>query len=431
MKIKIKCAGSRKVAFDDLIPMQGNLKELKEENYQKLKKQILDLGFSAPFFVWSYSKGEVKNKLELLDGHQRYRTLARMREEGISIPLEVPIVDVDASDLDEAKRKILAISSNYGTMTTDGLKEFTDSMNIDFDDMVQSFEFDSIDFEDFELIEPEKYDEEKEDEVPDTPIHPVTTKGDVWILGNHRVMCGDSTMIDDVGKLMDGQKADMVHTDPPYNVDYSNADRPKAGKTDLGIIKNDKMDGESFYQFLLDSFINGKSFCKRDSTIYVWHASSEQINFTQALIDSDWDYKQQIIWKKPMLLGRGRYQWAHEPCLLGISGKPWFTDDRTKTTVWDFGGYNKMGNVHPTQKPIFIPEEAISNSSKIGSNVLDLFLGSGSTLIACEKTNRKCFGMELDEKYCDVIVQRWQDFTGKKAILESNGKTFDELVNQK
>lgn len=230
-------------------------------------------------------------------------------------------------------------------------------------------------------------------------------------------MCGDSTSIDAVDELMDGQKADLLHTDPPYNVDYSNASRPNPSKKDLGKIKNDTMDEKQFYEFLLSSFTTAYCHLKEDSSAYIWHASSEQINFTKAFVDSGFNYTQQIIWKKPMLLGRGRYQWAHEPCLFGVKGSPYFTDDRKKTTVWDFGGYDKSKNVHPTQKPIFIPEEAINNSSKQGSNVLDLFGGSGSTLIACEKTHRKAFVMELDPKYCDVIVKRWENFTGKKAVL--------------
>jgi site-specific DNA-methyltransferase (adenine-specific) len=243
-------------------------------------------------------------------------------------------------------------------------------------------------------------------------------------------MCGDSTSIDAVERLMDGEGADLLHTDPPYNVDYSNADRPKASKTDLGRIKNDTMGDSEFYQFLYSALSCAYSVCKDGSTAYVWHASSEQVNFTNALVNAGFNYTQQIIWKKPMLLGRGRYQWAHEPCLMGVKGSPFFTDDRTKTTVWDFGGYDKSKNVHPTQKPFFIPEEAVSNSTKQGSNVLDLFGGSGSTLLACEKLNRKSYVMELDPKYCDVIIKRWQDFTGQDATNETTGKTFAETKSK-
>jgi site-specific DNA-methyltransferase (adenine-specific) len=255
----------------------------------------------------------------------------------------------------------------------------------------------------------------------------VTRRGDVWLLGNHRLLCGDSTMVDDVEKLMNGDKADLLHTDPPYNVAYSNADRPKASKKDLGIIKNDQMSDENFYEFLLASLSCGYMALKDDSSAYIWYASKESINFLTATSDSGFEVNQQVIWKKPMLLGRGRYQWAHEPCIFAVKGKPYFTDDRKKTTVWDFGGYDKSKNIHPTQKPVFLSEEAINNSSKQGSIVLDLFNGSGSTLIGCEKTSRQYRGMELDEKFVDATVKRWEHYTGKKAILESTGQTYEEL----
>lgn len=240
--------------------------------------------------------------------------------------------------------------------------------------------------------------------------------GKLRLKSKHRLLCGDSTDKADVDRLMDGAKAVLFHTDPPYNVNYSNADRPKPSKTNLGRIKNDAMGSSDFYDFLIAVFKNGFESCKKDSSAYIWHASSEQINFTSGLVDSGWSFTQQIIWKKPMLLGRSRYQWAHEPCLLGVKGSPYFTKDRTKTTIWDFGGYDKSKNVHPTQKPVVVCEEAIHNSSQSGDLVLDLFLGSGSTLIACEKTNRKCYGMEIDEHYCSVILKRWEEYTGKEAI---------------
>jgi DNA modification methylase len=264
-----------------------------------------------------------------------------------------------------------------------------------------------------------------EDAVPEVPEIPKTVLGDVWVLGNHRLMCGDSTSIDAVEKLMDGAKADLLHTDPPYNVDYSNANRPKASKTDLGKIKNDTMGDAEFYEFLFGFYSCAYTVLKDGSSAYIWHADRETINFKKSAIDAGFTFAQTIIWKKPMLLSRTRYQWAHEPCLFMTKGSPYFTDDRTKTTVWDFGGYDKSKNVHPTQKPIFIPEEAINNSSKQGSNVLDLFGGSGSTLLACEKLGRNSFVMELDPKYCDVIIKRWQDFTGKEATHAETGETFN------
>lgn len=278
------------------------------------------------------------------------------------------------------------------------------------------FDLDKLGIPDFTVDAADKYEDKDPDEIPEE-VEPVAKLGQTYKLGNHRLMCGDSTSEEDVSKLMNGEKADLLHTDPPYNVDYSNQDRPKAGKVNFGRIKNDTMDSDSFYNFLKNAFHCGFINLKQDSSAYIWYASKESVNFMKSCEDAGFEINQQIIWKKPMLLGRGRYQWAHEPCLFAIKGKPYFTDDRKKTTVWDFGGYDKSKNVHPTQKPHFIPEEAINNSSKIGSNVLDLFGGSGSTLIACEKTNRKCFMMELDPHYVDVIIARWEKFTGQKAEL--------------
>lgn len=269
----------------------------------------------------------------------------------------------------------------------------------------------------FEKVEPLiNPDSIVDDEITELPADPVTKLGDVWQLGKHRLMCGDSTDLATAQKLMDGNKADLLHTDPPYNVDYDNSTRPNPGKS-LGKIQNDVMDDNSFYLLLESAFTVAYSLLKDNSSAYIWHSDREIINFKQAATTSGFKFAQSVIWKKPMLLSRTRYQWAHEPCLFLVKGSPFFTPDRTKTTVWDFGGYDKSKNLHPTQKPLFIPTEAIQNSTQIGDVVLDLFGGSGSTLLACEQTNRVCYMMELDPKYCDVIIQRWETLTGLKAEL--------------
>jgi site-specific DNA-methyltransferase (adenine-specific) len=274
---------------------------------------------------------------------------------------------------------------------------------------IAEFGFDKIE----PLINPDSL---VEDEVPDLPADPVTKLGDVWKLGKHRLMCGDSTDLQSAEKLMCGDKADLLHTDPPYNVDYDNSTRPNPGKS-LGKIQNDVMDDNSFYLLLESAFTVAYSLLKDNASAYIWHSDREIINFKQAATTSGFKFAQSVIWKKPMLLSRTRYQWAHEPCLFLVKGSPYFTPDRKKTTVWDFGGYDKSKNLHPTQKPLFIPTEAIQNSSQVGDLVLDLFGGSGSTLLACEQTNRMCYMMELDPKYCDVIIKRWENLTGLKAEL--------------
>lgn len=404
------------IEVSHLIPYANNARTHSDEQIAQIAASIKEFGWTNPILI--------DGENGIIAGHGR---LAAARKLGMD---EVPAIQLDG--LSKAQKKALILADNKLALNAgwdDKLVaiELGELKEMDFDITLTGFSLDE-----FDALQPDEVTEglTDEDAVPEVPEESVTKLGDVWLLGNHRLMCGDSTSIDAVDKLMAGQKADLLHTDPPYNVDYDNFSRPKASKTNLGRIKNDKMGGKEFYQFLFDALSCGFSVCKDGSTAYVWHASSEHVNFTNALVDAGFDYTQQIIWKKPMLLGRGRYQWAHEPCLMGVKGSPYFTDDRTKTTVWDFGGYDKSKNMHPTQKPFFIPEEAINNSSKQGSNVLDLFGGSGSTLLASEKLGRNCFVIELDPKYCDVIIKRWQDFTGKEATLEATGQTFNAMVSE-
>lgn len=380
-----------------------NYRKHNEKNKQLIEKSLKECGAGRSIVI--------DNEDEIIAGNGIY-------EQAQKLGLKTKVVETDGSELvvvkrtdlatDDAKRKQLAVMDNS---TSDSSEFDFELLQADFDkEQLGDWGIDA----DFEIEEEEK--EVIEDEVPEE-VETRCKLGNIWQLGEHRLMCGDSTKVDDVEKLMNGEKADMVFTDPPYNVDYSNADRPKASKTDLGRIKNDKMDNESFYNFLANVYKNLDLATKDDASFYIWYASKETVNFVLALTETNIEFNQQIIWKKPMLLGRSKYQWAHEPCIFAIKGSPYFTKDRTKTTVWDFGGYDKSKNVHPTQKPIFLPSEAIKNSTETNDLVLDLFGGSGSTLIACEQLNRKCYTMELDEHYCDVIITRWENLTGKKAVL--------------
>ena len=395
------------LSLDSLIPYARNPRK-NDGAVDKVAASIKEFGWRSPIVV--------DEEMVILAGHTRYKAAKKL---GLTdAPVHI------AEGLTEAQKRAYRIADNRVAEEAEWDYDF---LKIELDDLgdlldVAGFDQDELD----KILVPEPtVGLTDEDSVPEVQDDPISKEGDIWILGRHRLMCGDSTSIDAVEKLMDGMKADLLHTDPPYNVDYSNASRPKAGKRDLGKIKNDVMSGEDFYQFLLGFYSAAFSVLKDGSSAYVWHADRESVNFRKAGEEAGFDYAQVLIWKKPMLLSRKRYQWAHEPCLFMVKGSPFFTDDRTKTTVWDFGGYDKSKNVHPTQKPIFIPEEAIQNSSKMGSNVLDLFGGSGSTLIACEKLQRTAFLMELDPKYCDVIIRRWQAFTGQKAILEATGEPFN------
>ena len=401
-----------KKKVSDLIPYINNSRTHSEEQITQLISSIKEFGFTNPILLAPDNS--------IIAGHGRLQAVKRLGHE------EVPCIIIQGLTKTQIKALIIAdnqLALNAGwdleklSVEIEGLKD--EDFNID----ILGFEDDFIK----DLLNKQNQGLTEEDAVPEVKENPKSKLGDIFVLGNHRLMCGDATIQTDVEKLMNKSLADLLHTDPPYNVNYSNADRPKASKTDLGKIKNDVMSNDDFYKFLNQSFVTAFTVLKEDSSAYVWHSSAEQINFTKAFVDAGFKFSQQIIWKKPMLLGRGKYQWAHEPCLFGSKGSPYFTDDRTKTTVWDFGGYDKSKNVHPTQKPIFIPEEAINNSSKQGSNVLDLFGGSGSTLIACEKLGRNGFILELDPKYCDVIIQRWQQYTGKEAIHEQSGKTYNSI----
>jgi len=233
-------------------------------------------------------------------------------------------------------------------------------------------------------------------------------------MGSHRLMCGDSTNLSHVEQLCEGRHVDMLLTDPPYNVNYE-------GGTGLKI-QNDSMEDTEFRQFLRDAFVAADSVMKAGAVFYIWHADSEGYNFRGACHDTDWNVRQTLIWKKSSLvMGRQDYQWLHEPCLYGWkegAGHLW-ASDRKQTTILEFEK-PKKNDVHPTMKPIALFEYQMLNNTKGGDLVLDLFGGSGTTLLAAEKNGRHARLMELDPKYCDVIVKRWEDYTGKKAVLEEH-----------
>ena len=269
--------------------------------------------------------------------------------------------------------------------------------------------------------EPEEVDGlTDEDAVPEAPSEPITKLGDVWILGEHRVMCGDSTSKEAVDILMDGEKADMVFTDPPYGVSYNGGHNEKKRKG----IKNDTLDGVDLSNLFQDSINIACVFSKDTSPFYIWYAGGKSVETFAGLSNTPIQVRAIICWYK-IKSGLGafmsQYIPNYEPCIYGFKeGKSiqWFGDTDEKT-VWEFKRDNR-NDYHPTQKPIDVVTRALNNSSKLHDVVYDAFLGSGSTLIAAEKTKRKCYGMELDPKYCDVIVKRWEDFTGKKAHLEEN-----------
>jgi len=236
----------------------------------------------------------------------------------------------------------------------------------------------------------------------------------MWILGEHRLLCGDSTNIEDVERLMDGQQADMWLTDPPYNIAYEGGSKKRKA------IDNDSMEADEFRQFLRDCYGSADQYMRAGAVFYIWHADSEGYNFRGAAIDLGWNVRQTLIWNKNNSgFGRSDFHWKHEPCLYGWkegAAHTW-TNDRKQTTVLDFDRPSRS-EVHPTMKPVDLIEYCIGNNTKNGDVVLDSFGGSGTTLIACQKNGRKARLMELDPRYCDVIMERWEQYSGKQATLE-------------
>ena len=339
------------------------------------------------------------------------------------------VIAVRRTGLSEDEKVGLALADNRTSDLSDWDQEMLRKLSEEHD--LEPW-FDQDDLEELLAVtelEPEEGNTDPDD-VPETPEEPTTKPGDLWILGSHRLLCGDSTNPQHVEKLMDGKKADMVFTDPPYGVSYDHTARPKPGKKNHGTIDNDELTGVQLEEFLVAALNNADVYSKPDCAAYVWFPDKRTIEFLNSISATAFSFNQTLIWKKPMLLGRSKYQWAHEPCIFAVKGSPFHTEDRTKTTVWDFGGYDKSKNQHPTQKPTFLAKEAMDNSSLPSQIVLDLFGGSGSTLIAAEEAHRHARLMELDPAYCDVIVKRWEEFTGNTAVCEPSSDHFERTQQE-
>ena len=378
----------------DLLPADYNpRKDLKpgDAEYEKLKRSIEQFGYVEPV-IWNKTTGRV------VGGHQRLKVLMDMG---------MTEVDCVVVEMDEDKEKALNIALNKisGDWDKDKLALLiADLQGADFDVSLTGFEPAEID----DLFKDTLKDGVKDDDfdVGAELEKPTFSKaGDIWTLGRHRLICGDSTKSETYAALMGSTKANLVITDPPYNVNYEGS----AGK-----IKNDNMADDAFYNFLLDAYTQMHSAMADDASIYVFHADTEGLNFRRAFADAGFYLSGCCIWKKQSLvLGRSPYQWQHEPCMYGWkkNGKhQWYTG-RKETTIWEFDKPKKNGD-HPTMKPIPLLAYPIMNSSMSNAVVLDPFGGSGSTLIACEQTDRICYTVELDEKFCDVIVKRYIEQVG-------------------
>lgn len=380
-----------KVNIDKLVPYVRNARTHSKEQILQLRASLREFGFVNPVIV--------DKDLNIIAGHGR---ILAAKEEGIT---EVPCVF--AEHLTEAQKRAYIIADNRLAMNAGWdmemlSVEISELQGVDFDLSVLGFDEAELSklMGDIEDVKDDDFDVDEELKKP-----AVTKVGDLWLLGNHRLICGDSTKIDTFTVLMDGKQANLVVTDPPYNVNYEGS----AGK-----LKNDNMADEAFYTFLLSAFKNMEAVMTKDASIYVFHADTEGLNFRKAFSDAGFYLSGTCIWKKQSLvLGRSPYQWQHEPVLFGWkkAGKHNWYSDRKQTTIWEFEKPKKNAD-HPTMKPVPLIAYPILNSSMVNSIVLDPFGGSGSTLVACEQTERICYTIELDEKYSDVIVKRYVEQVG-------------------
>ncbi|WP_018130702.1 site-specific DNA-methyltransferase [Effusibacillus pohliae] len=439
----------KKMHIDKLVPAPYNPRlDLRpgDPEYEKLRRSIEEFGMVEPI-VWNQRTGNV------VGGHQRLKVL---RELGIE-EIEVSVVDLDE---DREKALNIALNKIEGDWDNFKLKELLEELDhggIDIE--LTGFDLEEIEqlITQFHVEEEIRDDNFDPDEAVEEIEEPISQPGDIWRLGAHYVLCGDSTKREDILRLMNGKKAHMVFTDPPYNVNYEGTNGKK--------IKNDNMGDREFYEFLLAAFRNAYEVTVEGGAIYIAHADSEGINFRTAMVDAGWLLKQCLIWvKNTIVMGRQDYHWKHEPILYGWKpggSHKWYGGRKQSTvieypvgltiskqgkdhlltitsgtnsvvlkvpdfeivyqgtdessTIWRFEKPAKNAD-HPTMKPIPLVAKAIQNSSKPGEIVLDMFLGSGSTLIAAEQAGRICFGVEFDPVYCDVIVKRWEAFTGQKAV---------------
>ena len=389
----------------ELIPYVRNARTHSEAQVAQIAASIREFGFLSPILVAEDNT--------ILAGHGR---LAAALKLGLK---KVPCVK--ENHLTETQKRAYIIADNKLSLNAGWDNEL---LAVELSELEGAdFNLDLLGFDEAELssifdadkdVSEDDFDVEKELEEPC-----FSKTGDVWMLGKHRIICGDATKLETYKTLLENTKVNLVVTDPPYNVNYEGA----AGK-----IKNDNMEDDKFYQFLFNSFVNMEQAMADDASIYVFHADTEGLNFRKAFQDAGFYLSGCCIWKKPSLvLGRSPYQWQHEPCLYGWKKKgkhKWYAG-RKETSVWEFEKSKKNAD-HPTMKPIALLAYPIKNSSMTNSLVLDPFAGSGSTLIACEQTGRVCYAIELDEKYCDVIVKRYIEQVGndKSVKVLRGGKEY-------
>ena len=397
-----------------LIPRITNPRTHTPEQVAQVAASMTEFGWTNPILVGADN--------DVLAGHAR---LLAARQLGMA---EVPVIQL--GHLSEAQRRALVVADNQLALNAGWSEEM---LRLELQALQETdFDLSLVGFDNEELARLLAAQDAvegltDEDAVPELPEVPVSAPGDLWILGSHRVLCGDATARADVERLVAGEAADLVFSDPPYNVDYE-------GYTDDRLkIQGDRMSSDQFQRFLHNSFSSFRSVVKPGASLYVCHSSSWQREFQNALEAAGFEVRCQIIWaKNTFAWGFGRYKFQHEPifyCHVAGQKDPWY-GDKSQSTLWE---ENKpaANRLHPTMKPTELVERALLNSSKAGDIVVDLFGGSGSTLIGCERRGRKARLMELDPRYTDVICRRYQEYTGKQAVLDGDGRSFDEIAEER
>lgn len=377
------------IAIRDIHPYPNNLRK-NSDAVDAVAESIRQCGYCAPIIV---DEGHI-----ILAGHTRYKALKKLGWK------ECPVLLLRGMS-DEQKRKYRLLDNKTGELATWDLDALAEEL--------EALDFDGFDFG-FELSETVTDEEAQEDDYEvNPPAQPKSKRGDIYVLGRHRLMCGDSTSDDDVQALVGSTQIDMLLTDPPYGVDYT------GGTADALKIENDVQTDEDMEIFLSSAFRGADAAMKPGAAFYIWYADSKDVVFRTACQEVGWEVRQVLIWaKNSFVLGRRDYQWQHEPCLYGWKGgaaHKW-TSDRKQSTLLNFDRPTK-NKEHPTMKPVPLFDYLIKNNSEVGDDILDLFAGSGTLAIACEQNGRNAYMMEYDPKYVDVIIDRWERLTGKKAVL--------------
>ena len=396
----------QKIPVSEINPAKYNpRKDLKpgDPAYEKLKRSMTEFGYVEPI-IWNEETGNI------VGGHQRYKILL----EAGHTEVECVVVKLSA---DKEKALNLALNKVTGDWEIEALADLLHELNEqDFDLSLTGF--DAAEIEDlFSQVHDKDVTDDDFDLDKALEEEPVSKPGDIWLLGRHRLICGDSTKAETYEKLMEGKKANLVLTDPPYGVAYEGSQ---------GTIKNDNLQDEEFYKFLLSAFTNMESIMANDASIYVFHADTKGLIFRRAFVDAGFYLSGVCQWvKQSLVLGRSPYQWKNEPCLFGWKkgGKHKWYAGRSETTIWEFDKPSK-NKLHSTMKPVPLMAYPIKNSTAVNAIVVDPFSGSASTMIACEQTDRICFAIEIEERFVDVGVKRFIDHVGsdKEVYLIRDGK---------